>query len=339
MKTLTLLFASLAVCLTASAAEQDVPSPGRPMPSHTVAGPVRAPAHEVARVNDVALMSSRLDAAVSSLIPSESFHRNVSAEKMATLRQRALETLVDDELKYQDGVRRMVRASDAEVETGLTQVAKQYGGRRTFENALRQSGGSMVDTRREIRRTITIKKVSDRTVAAKCEVSRDQTARFFRANPDRFVEPEQLHIYAITVGVDPSSNAQRWADAKSRAAEALRELQAGASFEDTALKYSTDPSKTTGGDMGLVHRGSLSDTFEHVARDLPIGRSSDVIQSLYGYHIVRVSEVRPPQKRTLADVAAGLQKDLTAKRCTDLNDAWVSGLRAQANVVFSEPVR
>jgi peptidyl-prolyl cis-trans isomerase SurA len=110
---------------------------------------------------------------------------------MATLRQRALETLVDDELKYQDGVRRMVRASDAEVETGLTQAAKRYGGRRTFEDALRQSGASMVDTRREIRRTITIKKVSARTVAAKCEVSRTEAAAFFKANPDRFVEPER----------------------------------------------------------------------------------------------------------------------------------------------------
>jgi peptidyl-prolyl cis-trans isomerase C len=337
MKTLTLLLASLAVCLAASAAEQAMPSSERPMPAHAVAGPVRAPAHEVARVNGVPLMSSRLDAAVSSLIPAESFHRNVSAEKMAALRRQALRTLVDDELKYQDGVRRMVRASDADVETGLTQAAKRYGGRRTFEEALRQSGASMVDMRREIRRAITIKKVSARSVATRCEVSRSEAARFFRANPDRFVEPERLHIYAITVGVDPSSTPQQWADGRSRAAEALRELEAGASFEDMALKYSTDPSKTTGGDMGLVHRGSLSDAFEHVASDLPLGRSSGVIETLYGYHIVRVSEVRPPQKRTFAEVAATLTKDLTAKRCTDLNDAWMSGLRAQAKVVLSEP--
>jgi len=339
MKILSLLLASLAVCLAASAAEQAVPPPGRAMPSHAVAGPVRPPAHEVVRVNGVPLMSGRLDAAVNSLIPAESFHRNVSAEKMETLRQRALQTLVDDELKYQDGVRRMVKASGAEVETALAQAAKRYGGRRTFEDALGQAGASMADTRREIRRTITIQKVSARTVGTRCEVSRDEAARFFRANPDRFVEPEQLHIYAITVGVDPSSTAQQWSDARSRAATARAELGAGASFEDMALKYSTDPSRTTGGDMGLVHRGSLSDTFEQVARDLPLGRPSDVIETLYGYHIVRVSEVRPPQKKTFGEVATGLRKDLTAKRCMDLNDAWVSGLRARATVVFPEPGR
>src|SRR5712691_4449145 len=339
MKILSLLLASLPVCLAASAAGQTVPSPERAMPSHAVAASVRPSAHEVVRVNGVPLMSSRLDAAVSTLIPAESFHRNVSGEKMATLRQRALQTLVDEELKYQDGVRRMVKASAVEVETGLAQAAKRYGGRRAFENALRQAGASIADTRREMRRVITIKKVSARTVGSKCEVSRDEAARFFRANPARFVEPEQLHIYAITVGVDPSSTAQQWADARSRAAKARAELESGASFEDMALKYSTDPSKTTGGDMGLVHRGSLSDAFEQVARDLPLGRPSDVIETLYGYHIVRVSEVRPPQKKTFGEVATGLRKDLTAKRCTDLNDAWVSGLRARATVVFPEPGR
>jgi parvulin-like peptidyl-prolyl isomerase len=339
MKTFSLPLASLVVCLAASAAGQTMPSPERAVPSHAVAGAVRPPAHEVVRVNGVPLMSSRLDAAVSSLIPAESFHRNVSAEKMAALRQRTLQTLVDEELKYQDGVRRMVKVSPVEVETGLAQAAKRYGGRRTFEEALLQSGASMVDTRREIRRTITIKKVSARTVGARCEVSRDEAARFFRANPDRFVEPEQLHIYAITLGVNPSSTAQQWADARSRAAEARGELEAGASFEDIALKYSTDPSKTTGGDMGLVHRGSLSDTFEQVAKDLPLGRPSGVIETLYGYHIVRVSEVRPPQKKTFVEVATGLRKDLTAKRCAELNEAWVSGLRARATVVFPEAMR
>jgi peptidyl-prolyl cis-trans isomerase C len=336
MKTLTLIILSLAVCLTASAAEQAMPS-SRAMASHAVAASVHAPAIEVVRVNGVPLMSSRLDAAVSSLIPAESFHRNVSAEKMAALRQRALQTLVDDELKYQDAVHRRVRASAVEVETGLTQTAKRYGGRRIFKDALRRSGTSMADTRREIRRTITIQKVSARTVASQCEVSRDEAARFFTENPARFVQPEQLHIYAITVGVTPSSSAQEWADARSRAAEARRELEAGASFGDMALKYSTDPSKTKGGDMGLIHRGSLSDAFERVARDLPVGQSSDVVETLYGYHIVRVSEVRPPQKKTFGEVATGLRKDLTAQRCTDLNDAWVDGLRARANVVFSEP--
>ena len=59
---------------------------------------MRPAVHEVARVNGVTLTSDRLDSAVSALVPMESFHRNVSPEKMAALRQKALGQLVDDEL-------------------------------------------------------------------------------------------------------------------------------------------------------------------------------------------------------------------------------------------------
>jgi peptidyl-prolyl cis-trans isomerase C len=255
---------------------------------------------------------------------------------MAAVRQKALNQLIDEELEFQDGVRRGITVSAAEVNAGVREASRRYGGLRGFDNALRQTGASLPAARREIARTLTIKKTVARVVTAQCQVSRAEAASFFSANPDRFVEPEQLHIYAITIGVDPSSTAEQWSAAKARAEDVRRQLAAGAVFEDLARKYSTDPSKATGGDMGFVHRGSLSDRFEQIAKDLPHGQASDVVETLYGYHIVRVSEVRPPQPKTLAEVGATLQKDLTTTRCTETKDAWVARLRGAATIVLAE---
>jgi parvulin-like peptidyl-prolyl isomerase len=88
--------------------------------------------------------------------------------------------------------------------------------------------------------------------------------------------------------------------------------------------------------MGFVHRGSLSDRFEQIAKDLPRGQISDVVETLYGYHIVRVSEVRPPRTLAFAEVRANIQKDLAAARCTDVRDAWVARLRRSATIVVDE---
>ena len=85
--------------------------------------------------------------------------------------------------------------------------------------------------------------------------------------------------------------------------------------------------------MGFLHRGSLTDEFESATRDLHPGEVSGVVSSLYGYHIVRVSEIRPPQQKTFTDVGAAVQKDLTAKRCVEMRDAWTSDLRARATIV------
>ena len=261
------------------------------VPALAGAGP---PARVVAHVNGAAITSDRLDRATSTLIPLESFHRNVAGEKLAALRQKALDGLVNEELEYQDAVRRGLRVLH---------------------------GGANADARR----ALTIKRAFDRVVTARCQVNQGEARQFFDEHPDRFVEPEQLHLSAITVAVNPSSGAAQWDAARIRAADVRKQLDEGAAFADLG-----------GTDMGLVHRGSLAAAFEQAVKDLPAGASSGVVETIYGYHIVRVLEILPPQKKTFDEVGAKLQKDLAGQRCDEVRDAWVASLRARATLVFPE---
>jgi parvulin-like peptidyl-prolyl isomerase len=305
----------------------------RAMPSHAVTGGPRPAPREVARVNGVPLMSDRLDAAVNRLIPLESFHRGVNADKMAALRTKALDQLVDEELQYQEGVRLAIRVNRSEVDEVVAKAEKRYPNHQAFEDRLKASGATFADLRREVQRSIVVQKTLDRVVTSQCDVTADEARRFFTANPDRFVVPEQLHLYAITIGVDPSATPAKWAEARVRADDLHAQLQRGASFEEMARKYSTDGSKTTGGDMGFLHRGTLNDEFEQAVRNVPTGHVSDVIKSLYGYHIVRVAEVRPPQKKAFTEIGTQLRRDLTTQRCADMKAAWIGRLRAAAAIV------
>ena len=60
---------------------------------------------------------------------------------------------------------------------------------------------------------------------------------------------------------------------------------------------------------------------------------------IYGYHIVLVSEVTPPQKKTFEQVSATLTKDLSATRCAERKETWLSGLRAAARIQLHEAAR
>ena len=324
MRTLALLVVVLAAA--PAAARQGAAA------SHATTAPRREPPREVACVNGTRLMSDRLDAAVNALIPQESFHGRVSPETLAALRQQALDGLVDDELQYQDGLRRGVVVRSGDVEKALARAAARYPGRQAFLDALRRAGATLADARREIRRSFVIEKVRARAVLAKCGVTRPDALSYFTSNTDRFVVPEQLHVYAITISVDPGGSGQEWADARSRAEEVLRQVRSGAPFEEMARTYSTDPSRTSGGDMGLVHRGSLTPEFEAATQDLEPGQVSGVVQTIYGYHIVRVSDILPPRQQTFEEAAADIQKDLGAKRCVEMSDAWLGRLRAAAAI-------
>jgi len=332
MQTLTVLAATLVAAMAGSPI-QDAGRPDQPASASTSPAVVS----EVARVNGTSIRSDRLEAAVNRLIPLTSYHRSVDAKTLAELRQRALDTLIDDELAFQESVRQHVDVSDAALDAAWREAAESYGGTTGLDVALERSGMSATQAREELRRVLMIRSTQAQFVTARCSVSRDDAAAFFAANPNRFLEPEQLHVFGITVGVDPSRPGD-WAPARARAEQARRDLDAGAAFEDVARRYSTDASsRDRGGDLGFVHRGSLSEALEPVAERLAPGETSGVVETLYGYHIIRITEIHPPRRATFEAVADKLQQELTEQRCRDVQQTWIASLRASADIVVFAP--
>ena len=254
----------------------------QPLASHATRASSTPKVSVVARVNTVAITSDRLDVAFGRRLPMESFHRSVSAETVQRLRQESLDELITEELRHQEGLRLRLTPSDAEVNAGLARAVAGYKSRDAFDQAMRRSGASMSEVLQEIRRALVIRNAYQRAVDSQCQASGDEAAAFFAANPDRFMVPERLHVYVVTIGVDPGAPARQWADAKAKAEDVARQIRQGASFEDMARKYSTDPARSAGGDMGFVHRGSLADEIEQALRGLKPGAVSAVVQTLYG---------------------------------------------------------
>ena len=82
---------------------------------------------------------------------------------------------------------------------------------------------------------------------------------------------------------------------KNKAEEILSELKAGKDFAKLAKEFSSDPSREKGGDMGFIHKGRLEPYVEDIAYSLKVGEISDVLQTIYGYHIIKLEERKPPQ--------------------------------------------
>lgn len=315
------------------------------MPSHERARPDREAATTViARVNGVAIGRAELEAAMQARLPLASYHRNIPPEKIEAVRREALDGLIDEELRYQEAVRLKTRVPPREVDEALARARSTFrGGPEAFERERRASGTTLPQLRSGILRGLMIRKAYDQAVTRSCGVTEQDAAAYYDTNRARFIVPEQLRPYLITVGVPPAAPQQEWARAREKTADLARQIAAGASFEAIARQHSSDPTRERGGDLGFVHRGQLIEDFESALKTLRPGQMSGTIQTIYGFHLLRLAEIRPPAQKSFTDVKDQLIRDLTEKRCSEAADRWSKQLRATARIEIvddkPQPVR
>lgn len=79
---------------------------------------------------------------------------------------------------------------------------------------------------------------------------------------------------------------------ESQAIDIINQLNAGKKFEKLAKKYSDCPSSRNGGDLGSFTKGRMVKEFEEAAFSMAPGQVSQPVKTQFGYHIIKVTEVR-----------------------------------------------
>jgi hypothetical protein len=167
-----------------------------------------------------------------------------------------------------------------------------------------------------------------RRVAAATTVSDEDVESFYRENSADFTRLKVSHILILNSD-SPTVQAQNFqggvpaAEARRLIAEVKAKIEAGGNFEDLAREYSGDPgSAANGGDLGFITKGQFVPEVERAAFNLTVGADSDIIESSYGFHIVRLSDraltplsdvKEQIRQRIVADqVAKGIEARVTA---------------------------
>lgn len=135
-----------------------------------------------------------------------------------------------------------------------------------------------------------------------------QARTIYQAEPQRFKTEEEVHARHILVaGTDEQ--------ARAKAQELLKQLQGGADFAELAQKESADKgSAARGGDLGFFPRGKMVPSFEKAAFGLTkSGELSDLVESQFGFHIIRLEEKRPAGVRPFEEVRDALVEDINNK--------------------------
>ena len=127
----------------------------------------------------------------------------------------------------------------------------------------------------------------------KMQVTEEDSKRFYNENAAKFQGDEKRRASHILIGFGPGATPEAKAQAKRKAEEILAEVKKNpAKFAELAKKNSQDPgSAEKGGDLGMFGRGAMVKAFEEAAYSMKPGQVSDLVQSEFGFHIIKLTEI------------------------------------------------
>jgi peptidyl-prolyl cis-trans isomerase D len=140
------------------------------------------------------------------------------------------------------------------------------------------------------------------TLGEKINPTDKEIADFYNRNlKTLFTYPERVRARHILIAVSPDAPKTKRDEARAKAEQVLAQLNKGADFTKLAAQNSDDPgTRDRGGDLGFFERGQMIKPFEDAAFSLKPGQLSAVVATRYGFHIIKVDEVKPAHTDTLA---------------------------------------
>ena len=250
----------------------------------------------------------------------------------ATLKENVLEGLINKELLYQESKDKGIKVEAGVVEKKLNEMKGRFPSESQFKRALAGMNISEEALTSQIERELAIQPWIDGQFTQKTKVTDREARVFYDSRPGLFKEPEQVHASHILIKVSPKADAPEKAAAHEKIAAIRERLKKGEDFAGVAKEVSEGPSGPKGGDLGYFRKGQMVPPFEKAAFVLKPGEVSDLVETRFGYHLIKVNDKRPERNIPYAEVEERLKKQLISEKVQKNVRQYVKELKKQAKI-------
>jgi peptidyl-prolyl cis-trans isomerase C len=268
----------------------------------------------------------------------------------AKLYYTAVNRLVEQTLIMQEVKKQGITVSEDQVQNGVGQIKMRAGGEENFQRVLDEYGISMEDIVRDTRINLTVQEYYKTVVSEPPTVAEEDIQTFYDENAEEYAPQPEVHARHIlirtrleTPNPDPAAgegqmDAAQIADARDRAEKILKEARSTKDFAELARTRSEDETTApNGGDLGWFRQGRMVAPFDSASFALNPGQISDVVETRFGYHIIKVEERRMSPQVSLETVHDNIAGMVQQQKAQDLFEAAVADLRAAATVSIQPP--
>jgi len=303
-------------------------TPAAPEPPKAV--PAQLP-DVLARVNGDAISKADFERALKAI--EQRAGGPIPAERRDEVYRQLLEQLVGLRLLTQEVKARNVTVPDGDVDKRVAEVSKQFASEEVFKQMLAAQQISYDKFRADQRQDLAINKMLSDALESKVKATTEQVDDFYKKNPERFKQGERVRASHILVAVPQNADAATKEKARAKAEGLLKKIKAGEDFAALAKQNSEDPgSAVQGGDLGFFTPGQMVPQFNDVAFKLAPGAVSDLVETQFGFHIIKVVDKQTARTIPLDEVRPQVQQFLETQNRQRETTAFLAGLKAKGKI-------
>src|SRR6266704_966276 len=236
----------------------------------------------------------------------------------------------------------LVAAAEPEVKKENAAAAASSSAPVAVQGAVARVNGTAIDAvelrvaqkvlREYTRRDLLISRFVETTFVSKAAVSEAEIRSFYDNNQDKFKRDESVKASHILIGVDSAASAEDKKKAREKAEKLRKDLAGGAEFAALAKEYSTCPSSKQGGDLGFFGKGQMVPSLEKAAFALKTGEISNVVETQFGYHVIKLKEKKPAVTTDFNEVKAKIEEFLKGQKVNEAIQKYLAETKKTAKI-------
>jgi len=286
----------------------------------------------VAKVNGTPITRVELDRATKFMLAQSKTTKELTADQKKEANSAVLDQLISAELLYQAGKKLKIADIDKRIEAQMKLGKSKFPSTAAYDKALKESGLTEKELEEFARKEIYINNLIENEIASKITVTEADAKKFYDGNAEKFKQPETVQASHILIGIDPKASADEKNKAKEKTAALHKRAKAGEDFAALAKDNSTCPSAAQGGNLGYFAKGQMVPAFETAAFALKPGEISEVVETQFGYHIIKVTDKKPAGTVPFADAKKEIIDFLKIQKIQEDISKYVEKLRKEAKI-------
>jgi peptidyl-prolyl cis-trans isomerase C len=272
------------------------PRPAAPAPAAKPAASVK-PDTPLARVNGKAITKGEFEQAYRGFM--KGAHQQGAKQPPPEFRSQFLQQLVNQEVVYQEAAKKPPKDLAGKVDEEFKRLKAGFPSPQAFQEALKADGLTEKALRELVLRQATIRAYVEREIVPKITVTDAEGRKFYDQNKEKMKMPEQVRASHVLLAVPPEAKAEDKKKALAKATEIQKKAAKGEDFAKLAAANSQDPgSAKNGGDLGYFSGNQMVPPFTKAAFALKVGQVSDVVETSFGYHVIKLTDRKAARQAT-----------------------------------------